>query len=299
MSLPCENLNLNLYRVFYIVAKTKSFSESSKVLHISQPAISKHIQNLEYELNTLLFYRTNRGIELTPEARNLVTYVEKAYNYLSLGEQELQQSKDLSKGKISIGLPEFSSVNYLNKYLKEYMNNYPSITIDIVYKPIKTLLSLLDDHNIDLLIIPGAITIPDTFKKVELTKEEYCFAYSKEYNQKEINSIKDLSNYKVILPSTNTMARKKLDDILFKYDLSIKPIMEVENSELIYNYISKGLGIGYIPGNIIDDSSNIEKAKIEEPLPVETINLVYNEKSLTIASKTLVELLENNEDRTI
>ena len=116
MSLPCENLNLNLYRVFYIVAKTKSFSESSKVLHISQPAISKHIQNLEYELNTLLFYRTNRGIELTPEARNLVTYVEKAYNYLSLGEQELQQSKDLSKGKISIGLPEFSSVNYLNKY---------------------------------------------------------------------------------------------------------------------------------------------------------------------------------------
>ncbi len=299
MSLPCENLNLNLYRVFYIVAKTKSFSESSKVLHISQPAISKHIQNLEYELNTLLFYRTNRGIELTPEARNLVTYVEKAYNYLSLGEQELQQSKDLSKGKISIGLPEFSSVNYLNKYLKEYMNNYPSITIDIVYKPIKTLLSLLDDHNIDLLILPGAITIPDTFKKVELTKEEYCFAYSKEYNQKEINSIKDLSNYKVILPSTNTMARKKLDDILFKYDLSIKPIMEVENSELIYNYISKGLGIGYIPGNLIDESSNIEKAKIEEPLPVETINLVYNEKSLTIASKTFVELLENNEDRTI
>ena len=299
MSLPCENLNLNLYRVFYIVAKTKSFSESSKVLHISQPAISKHIQNLEYELNTLLFYRTNRGIELTPEARNLVTYVEKAYNYLSLGEQELQQSKDLSKGKISIGLPEFSSVNYLNKYLKEYMNNYPSITIDIVYKPIKTLLSLLDDHNIDLLILPGAITIPDTFKKVELTKEEYCFAYSKEYNQKEINSIKDLSNYKVILPSTNTMARKKLDDILFKYDLSIKPIMEVENSELINNYISKGLGIGYIPGNLIDESSNIEKAKIEEPLPVETINLVYNEKSLTIASKTFVELLENNEDRTI
>ena len=82
MSLPCENLNLNLYRVFYVVAKTKSFSESSKLLHISQPAISKHIQNLEYELNTLLFFRTNRGIELTPEAKNLVTYVEKAYNYL-------------------------------------------------------------------------------------------------------------------------------------------------------------------------------------------------------------------------
>ena len=67
MALPCNNMNLNLYRVFYTVAKTKSFSESSRTLHISQPAISKHIQNLEYELNTLLFYRTNRGIELTDE----------------------------------------------------------------------------------------------------------------------------------------------------------------------------------------------------------------------------------------
>ena len=95
MSLPCNNVNLNLYRVFYTVAKTKSFSESSRVLHISQPAISKHIQNLEYELNTLLFYRNNRGIELTQEAKELLNFVEKAYNFLMLGEKSLQESKEL------------------------------------------------------------------------------------------------------------------------------------------------------------------------------------------------------------
>lgn len=299
MSLPCENLNLNLYRVFYVVAKTKSFSESSKLLHISQPAISKHIQNLEYELNTLLFFRTNRGIELTPEAKNLVTYVEKAYNYLSLGEQELQESKDLSKGKISIGLPEFSSVSYLNKFIKQYMEEYPSISLEIIYKPIKTLLSMIDNHTLDLIIIPGTIAIPDNLKKVELSKEEYCFAYSKKYTQKSINSIKELSSYKVLLPSLNTVSRKKLDDLLTKYELSITPTMEVENSELIMNYIIEGIGIGYIPSNMIDEDSNIIKASIEEPLPIETINLVYNEKSLTIASKTFVEMLENDSNRTI
>lgn len=114
MALPCDNLNLNLYRVFYIVAKTKSFSESSKVLHISQPAISKHVQNLEYELDTLLFYRTNRGIELTPEAKSLYAYVEKAYNYLMLGERELQEGKDLTKGTISIGIPTYLNIISLN-----------------------------------------------------------------------------------------------------------------------------------------------------------------------------------------
>ena len=117
MALPSNNINLNLYRIFYTVAKTKSFSESSRTLHISQPAISKHIQNLEYELDTLLFYRTNRGIELTPEAVNLLAYVEKAYNYLILGERELEESKELTKGKISIGVPTIIGSYYINAYL--------------------------------------------------------------------------------------------------------------------------------------------------------------------------------------
>ena len=179
------------------------------------------------------------------------------------------------------------------------MEEYPSISLEIIYKPIKTLLPMIDNHTLDLIIIPGTIAIPDNLKKVELSKEEYCFAYSKKYTQKSINSIKELSSYKVLLPSLNTVSRKKLDDLLTKYELSITPTMEVENSELIMNYILEGIGIGYIPSNMIDEDSNIIKASIEEPLPIETINLVYNEKSLTIASKTFVEMLENDPNRTI
>ena len=293
MALPCDNLNLNLYRVFYIVAKTKSFSESSKVLHISQPAISKHIQNLEFELNTLLFFRTNRGIELTPEARNLLTYVEKAYNYLALGEQELQESKDLTKGQISIGAPDYASISYLNKYIKAFMEEHNNITIEVVYKPINKLLDLLDDYKLDLLLLPGGITVPSNLKAEELSKEEYCFAYSPKYTKKEINTIRDLSQFKILLPIKNSVSRKKLDDTLFKYDLTIEPTMELENSEIIMNYINEGMGIGYIPGNLVDDT--LIKAKITEPLPVEVINLVYNEKAVTVSSKSFVELLENKD----
>ena len=67
--------------------------------------------------------------------------------------------------------------------------------------------------------------------------------------------------------------------------------MELENSEIIMNYIKEGMGIGYIPGTLVDDS--LIKAKITEPLPVEVINLVYNEKALTVSSKSFIELLEN------
>ena len=150
MALPCNNLNLNLYRVFYTVAKTKSFSESSRVLHISQPAISKHIQNLEYELNTLLFYRTNRGIELTPEAKSLLVYVEKASNFLMLGEKQLQESKELMKGKISIGVPTFISIYFLNDYVKKFMGEHPNIVIKMTNNENEKLFELMHQHTLRL-----------------------------------------------------------------------------------------------------------------------------------------------------
>ena len=179
MALPCNNMNLNLYRVFYTVAKTKSFSESSRTLHISQPAISKHIQNLEYELNTLLFYRTNRGIELTPEAKALLVYVEKAYNYLMLGERELQEGKELTKGIVSIGTSTHLSIYYLNKYIKDFMKSHPNIAINISNHNDVILFELLQQHNLDLLITTGDFTSNKELKTIELAKTEYCFAYDK------------------------------------------------------------------------------------------------------------------------
>ena len=186
MALPCNNLNLNLYRVFYTVAKTKSFSESATVLHISQPAISKHIQNLEYELNTVLFYRNNRGIELTPEAKSLLTYVEKAYNFLMLGEKELQESKELLKGKVSIGVPTFISVYLLSSYVKEFMELHPNIVVKMSNKKMSDLYNLLYQHTLDLLIVTGNNNIPKDFKVVSLGKENYVFCYNED-KMKDLN----------------------------------------------------------------------------------------------------------------
>lgn len=292
MALPCNNLNLNLYRVFYTVAKTKSFSESSRVLHISQPAISKHIQNLEYELDTLLFYRTNRGIELTPEARHLLTYVEKAYNFLMLGEKELQESKELTKGKISIGAPTIISINFINKYIKEFMNAHPHIIIKIANDNDEKLLELLYQHTLDMIIIQSNITTNKELKKIELRKERYCFAYSEKMNLKNSpNTLEELTKENLLLPTKNSFQRKKLEEIFTKNGLAVDPIMELESNETMLNYIKEGIGIGYILESVALNNHDLKIAPIDEILPQETFTLIYNENSLTISSKEFINIL--------
>ena len=77
--------NLSLYHIFYTVARTGSISHSSRELYISQPAISKAIQKLEQNLDTILFKRSSRGVTLTPDGELLFEKVKEALSLLDEG----------------------------------------------------------------------------------------------------------------------------------------------------------------------------------------------------------------------
>ena len=295
MVLPSNNINLNLYRVFYVVAMTKSFSESSKYLHISQPAISKHIQNLEYELDTILFYRTNRGIEPTPEAKILLSYVEKAYNIIRLGEQQLQECKELSQTKISIGIPSILFKYYLNKYLLKFMNDYPKVAIKMQNSKNEELINALKQNALDLIIIYGDNNIDNNYKNELLMADNYVFVYNKEkINIDEIKSLKELNNYKLILPSKETIERKKLDDRLNELNIVLNPVLELESNQMMINYINEGLGIGYILKSVALQNKDLTILELDEELPNEEIRLVYDEESIITSTKEFISLLKQN-----
>lgn len=90
-------INLNLYRVFYYVAKEQSITKAAKKLYISQPAISKSLKKLEEEMNVSLFYRNLNGVELTEAGKILYFYIEKANKNLQLAEHSLMVYKGVSK----------------------------------------------------------------------------------------------------------------------------------------------------------------------------------------------------------
>lgn len=291
MALPCNNLNLNLYRVFYTVAKTKSFSESSRVLHISQPAISKHIQNLEYELNTLLFYRNNRGIELTSEAKVLLDFVEKAYNFLMLGEKTLQESKELLQGKVSIGIAPFLSSYYLKDEIKEFRDKHPNIVIKMASHDKKELLNLISQHTLDLLIFPNIEDSNKDFKEIPLITDEYCFILNPNYVNLKTNNLEDLVKENLLLPVKTTIERKDLEQFLDSKGIVVNPIMELETIEMMIDYVKEGLGIGYVPRKVAEQNKDLQIVDLKEKLPFLKIFLVYDEVSLTSSTKEFINLL--------
>ncbi len=125
------NINLELYRIFYVVAKNNHMTKASEELFISQPAISQAIKKLENQIGGTLFLRSNKGMELTEEGKMLYEHIKGALELIDNAENEFTSFKDLSKGEIKIGCSTTLTKLILIDALKDFHNEYPNINIDI------------------------------------------------------------------------------------------------------------------------------------------------------------------------
>lgn len=86
------NVNFEYYRIFYYVAKYHNFTKAAHTLGSSQPNVTRAMNCLEQQINTTLFVRTNRGIQLTPEGEKLYTHISAAMSQIFAAEEELSDS---------------------------------------------------------------------------------------------------------------------------------------------------------------------------------------------------------------
>ena len=134
------DINYELYKVFYHVAVTLSFSEASKQLFISQSAVSQSIKVLEKKLNQPLFIRSTKKVQLTPEGEILLKHIEPAMNLIQKGENQLLEAHTLNGGQLRIGASDTICRYYLVPYLKQFHKEYPNIPKP--WKMVRLILSL-------------------------------------------------------------------------------------------------------------------------------------------------------------
>ena len=145
-------VDLELYRIFFEVAKTGNITQASNNLNISQPAVTKHIKNLEFQLGCSLFIRTRKGVTLTENGKKLFLYVKQALDLINNGEHVIKDMRNLKQGTLKIGVSTTLTKKYLFKYIEIFHKKYPNITIEISTDPTCQLKEELRDGKIDFII---------------------------------------------------------------------------------------------------------------------------------------------------
>ena len=288
------NIDLELYRVFFVVAKHKHMTKASEELHISQPAISQSIKKLEEQLGGTLFLRSNKGMELTEEGKMFYEYVKGALELINNAENEFTSFKNLDKGEIKIGCSTTLTKLVLLDALKRFHPNYPNININITNDLTSNLINDLKLGKLDFVIFNESNIKESNLNLQKIKELKQGFVYNPLFYKDEVKSFEDLNNYPLILQKEESNSRKLLDYIAFNNNVKLIPKMEVVSQELITEFTNIGLGIGFV---IIDlakrNFNDLEELKLNKKIPNINVYLAINKSiSLTFASKTFIKYIK-------
>ena len=287
------NVDLELYRIFYAVAKNKHMTRASEELFISQPAISQAIKKLESQLGGTLFLRSNKGMELTEEGKMLYSYIKDAIELINNAEADFTSFKDLDKGEIKIGISTTLTKLVLMDTIKKFHKDYPNIDIKITNELTSNLIEDLKRGKLDFVIYnEGDINETGVDTKI-ISKLKEGFIYNPTYYKDEISSFKDLNKYPLILQMSESNSRRKLDSYLLDNKIILKPKMEVVSQDLVLEFTNAGLGIGY---TLIDlakrNYPDLKELSINKKLPSINVLLATNKGiNLTFAASKFLEYL--------
>ena len=241
-------INLELYRIFYVVAESGNITKASKKLCISQPAVTKQIKNLESQLNTPLFIRTKKGVILNECGQKIFLNIKQALTLLDETNQMIKDFTQFNTGTIKIGISTTLMKKYLLKYIEVFHNNYPNIIIDIYTDPTKELIKKLKSGTIDLIIGKFPDSFDNDLNYYELGKSKYIFIANKKYFDLENLTLKitDLKNYPILLQEYPSNSRISALKYFEDNNIKIEPKMNIASSSLLIDFINLGYGIGYV-----------------------------------------------------
>lgn len=287
------NVDLELYKVFYVVAKNKHMTRASEELHISQPAISQSIKKLEDQLGGTLFLRSNKGMELTEEGKMFYEYVKGALELIGNAENEFTSFKDLSKGEIKVGCSTTLTKLILMEALENFHKDYPNININIVNGLTSNLINDLKLGKLDFVIFNESNVKENNLYLEKIKELKQGFVYNPDYYTDNVKTFSDLNKLPLILQNGESNSRKLLDYIALQKHLKLIPRMEVVSQELISEFANIGLGVGFV---IIDlayrNFKNLKELEINKIIPNINVYLAMNKSiSLTFASKKFIDYL--------
>lgn len=248
--------------VFIKVAELQNFSRVANELHMTQPAVSQHIQALEQRMGTKLLERTNKYVRLN-KAGEIVYHHGKeilhAYNRMYGLVNELVFT---GIGELSIGASYTFGEYILPRIIADFHREYPLIIPKITIANTQSISKLIDQHQLDVGIVEGHFK-QDTLI-IEPLAEDYMFVIvsaNHPFANKEQIQLNDLQDETWILREEGSGTREAAETMFSSYQFTPKEIMEFGSTQIIKESVEANIGISLISKWAIEKEVNLGRIK--------------------------------------
>ena len=288
-------MQISQINAFLAVAELGSFSLAAEQLHITQPAVSKRIRQLEISINTALFDRISKRSILTPNGQAFKPHAERILQELKSYRFSLSRQQDSPSGSLSFATSHHIGLHRLPGTLRDFKIRYPQVDLDLHFMDSEDACVAIANNELELAIV----TLPELADEkldsepvwidqlVVVTAADHPLA-----NQQEIDPL-DLLEHAAILPSLGTFTRKIINSLFAASKEQLKIILETNYLETIKVMVSANLGWSILPQSMVDSTLSSHRLRgldVQRPLGIVT----RKNRTLSLSSTAMIDLLRDS-----
>lgn len=290
-------MDIRQLEYFVEVAKQLSFTKAATTLHVSQPSISKAIQNFETELGVPLFYRSSKQLELTDAGEAVLVNALQVLASFNNMRSELTDLMDLKKGRIRIGIPPIVGAEFFSKLISQYKEAFPYIEISLHEVGTKRIRQDIEAGELDVGLVCSVHSTNENLCVIPFLKDPLQLIVH------ESHPLADESSITMAQLKDETFIMYRKDFVL--YDRIIEECSkagffptiacETTQKDLLIELVHAKVGIALLPAKIAakipyDDLKRVSFA--QQPVRLELGITWKNNKYLPFAVREFIALCE-------
>ena len=289
-------MQIETLQIFCDLAEMKSFSRAAEKNMISQSAVSQQLAQLEKSFNTPLIDRSRKSFSLTAAGELFYNTCKDVLSRYENFQSSLNYLKNSTKSKISVAAIYSIGMHSLQSYVKKFMELYPQVYLDIEY------LSAVEIYNRLLLgkIDVGLVAVPRNHPDIQVfdfVSEPLVLVCSPQhpFARKTSIDVYMIQYQPFIAFARNVPTRNWIDQLLLRYDIALKPLMEFDNVETIKRVVEINTGISIMPETTIQNELANKTLKAipfsNEKFKRPTVVIIRKNRAMNDNLKAFVEIL--------
>jgi len=264
-------LPLHLLRIFATVVEANGFSNAAQILHISQPAVSKGVKELESQLGIALIERGERGVRLTAAGEALSLRAREILAVERQAEAEVRAIRGLASGALRLGASSTIAAYHLPSSVAAFAVRYPRIDLRLASGNTTAIVALLLAREIELGFVEAPVTDPGIVATAWRDEELVMIAAPTHRlaRRKRAATTADLADEIFVVREPGSGTRAIAEDMLGQMDVPIRNTVEAGSTEAVKQLVAAGLGLAIMSRAAASDQLALRKLRlISLPQPV-------------------------------
>lgn len=288
-------MEIRSLEVFLSVARNLNFTRAGEEINLSQPSVSVRIRQLETELGVKLFEQLGKRVALTEAGSLLIPHAQRVIGAVEDATHAIDELQGLERGSLRIGASTTPGMYLIPTTIARFKARYPKIEIHLGIKDTRQVEDGVVRNEFDFGFVGGHLAGEEVDAQPWLTDQlVLVVAPAHALARKKSVKLQDLSKEKFILREPGSATRATITSHLLRSNLTVEPIMEMENPESVKKAVQSGLGIAFISLFAVETEL---KAKSLAAVVVRGIDITRElkivhrkDKHLSRAARTFIEM---------